>query len=487
MRFLYRSLIGLALAAITLGLLVTAAMVLRDAIAARNADRGAGRPAQERIYAARVMRLEPARLSPLLTAYGEVRARNQVDLRAAEPGRIVELIDGFGDGLRVGRNALIARIDPEPARTALELARADLRQAEAELYEAENALQLARDDLAAAEDQLRLRRQALDRVRGISGRGLNTATDLEAAELAASNATQAVVSRRQALASAEARLDQARINLDRRRLQVAEAERRLRETEIRAPFPGILAGTGPSLGALVAQNEVIAGLIDADRLEVVFRVSAAALDGLTDADGQILPLPVIAELEVSGMRLGATGRLARLDPSVGEAAAGRLLIAELDEARGLLPGDFVTVRVEEPARDDLALVPARALGPDGTVLVVADDDRLTELPVAVVRRQGDDALIRVGDLAGREIVVERTSLLGAGIRLRPLRQETGDSPKPDDRAMIELTPERRSALIAFVERDGEMNGETRDRILAALRAARVPREIVEQLESRMGG
>jgi multidrug efflux pump subunit AcrA (membrane-fusion protein) len=87
----------------------------------------------------------------------------------------------------------------------------------------------------------------------------------------------------------------------------------------------------------------------------------------------------------------------------------------------LKPGDFVEVTIEGAVLPDAALVPATAVGRQGTVLALGPDERLEEVAVEVLGRQGDEVIIAVGPLAGREIVAERSAFLGAGIRIRPIR------------------------------------------------------------------
>jgi hypothetical protein len=87
----------------------------------------------------------------------------------------------------------------------------------------------------------------------------------------------------------------------------------------------------------------------------------------------------------------------------------------------LKPGDFVEVVIEGAPLAAAALVPATALGRQGTVLVLGAEDRLEEVAVDILGRQGDEVIIAAGPLAGREIVAERSAFLGQGIRIRPIR------------------------------------------------------------------
>ena len=152
-------------------------------------------------------------------------------------------------------------------------------------------------------------------------------------------------------------------------------------------------------------------------------------------------------------------------------------------------GDFVTVTLSEPPLEGVAKVPASAVGADGQVLVLGPDERLRAVPVEVLHRQGDAVLIRAAALQGRqEIVAERTPLLGAGLKLRPLRVGTdGAALAAEPPATVVLDAPRRARLIAFVEANNRMPADTKARTLAQLQKDAVPLEVVERLESRIGG
>ena len=489
MRFLTRSLTGLFLLAITLGFLAAGFAALKSAIEIRTASSMAGRPSAERSFSARVARLEPQRIAPSLTAYGEVQSRRTLELRAPAAGEVVELAPGLADGARVTAGQLLVRTDPADAQSAVALARAGLTNAEAEVRDAAYALELAQADLKVAEEQVTLRQGAYDRQKGIGERGFGTATDIETAELALSTANQSLVARRQSLAQAQARVDQSKTALEMQKLTLAEAERRLSETELRAGFAGVLTGVTVVAGGLVAKSEKLGELVDPNDLEVSFRVSTEQYSHLADAEGRLAALPVIVELETSSGHFGATGTLSRVDATVGAGVSGRLLFATLKDPVGLKPGDFVTVTVAEAPIDGVALLPAVAVGPDGTLLLVGAENRLEAAPAEIVRRQGDAVIVRVGDLAGREVIIDHSPLLGAGILVRPVRgDEKSEAPAAGrDSTMIDLTPERRAALISFVEGSGQMGPDAKERLLAQLREDRVPAATVQRIEARMGG
>ncbi len=494
MRFLRRGLTGLFLLAITIALLALAGQTLRNSISARLAQEARQAPVRERVYAVNLVTVTPETVEPVLEAFGEVRARRTLDLRAQIGGPIVALGDGFEDGGRVEAGQLLLKVDSTNLEDALALAQTDLAQAEAEKRDAEAALAIAKDDLAAAQRQAELRAQALARQKDLAGRGVGTEAAVETAALADASAQQAVLSKRSALANAEARVAQAATGLDRKQIAVAEAQRRLAETELRAAFSGTLSDVTAAEGRIVTANEKLATLVDPSSLEVSFRLSTAQHARLLDASGQLIRADVTVKLAVSGIELSVPGKIDRESAVVVSGQTGRLIYARLDAAPGLRPGDFVTVEIREPALDGVATLPAAALGSTDTVLVLGENDRLEEVPVEVLRRQGDSVLVRAADLTGREVVAERQPMLGAGIQVRPFR----DSATPEDGAAtapapapapetIALDDARRAKLIEFVQASTRMPDDAKARLLEQLNQPEVPTSVVERLESRMGG
>ena len=192
-------------------------------------------------------------------------------------------------------------------------------------------------------------------------------------------------------------------------------------------------------------------------------------------------------LDVQGLVLNAPGTVTREAPAVGEGQTGRLVFARLQDAQGFRPGDFVRVEVEEPPLAAAIRLPATALSPQNTVLVLGEEDRLEEVSVTLLRRQDDTVLVE-GPIDRRDVVAARGPALGAGIRVRPLRPEAdaeaAAAPDPD---MVTLDPETRARLKAVVEANARIPGDVKARMLARLDEAQVPAAMVARLEARSGG
>ncbi|MEM9971594.1 MAG: efflux transporter periplasmic adaptor subunit, partial [Pseudomonadota bacterium] len=237
---------------------------------------------------------------------------------------------------------------------------------------------------------------------------------------------------------------------------------------------------------LVSNNEPLAQLVDPSALEVSFRVSTSQYARFVTDGGQLLGADVTARIDVLGLDLEATGTISRESAAVAEGQTGRLLFAQIGAAPGFRPGDFVAVAIQEPPLERVARLPATAVDANGGVLVLGDEDRLEVASVEVLRRQGDDLIVRARDLRGRELIAERTPVLGAGIKVRPIRPGAAEAASQEPE-LLALEPERRAKLVAFVEANAFMPSDVKTRSLGQLQEERVPAQMVERIESRMGG
>ena len=290
------------------------------------------------------------------------------------------------------------------------------------------------------------------------------------------------MSRREAIQKAKLKLEQSGNIVNRRKLNLSNAERLLSETELYAEFNGRLANVSVTSGGLVNNNERLASLIDPSDLEVSFRVSTSQYNYLSDNNGLLIDSPVEVALEVMGDDLVVEGRLTRESASVVEGSSGRLLFAKLSKSTGLRPGDFVSVSVKEPVLKNIFIMPASAIGRNDTILLVNAEDRLEEMTVELLRRQGENVVIRSDDLDGKEFVSKYSQLLGKGIKIKPIRAKVAGDEVFSGPEMIELDEKRRARLIAAVESNAYIPKNVKKKILTALSKKKVRADMVERLE-----
>ena len=163
MRFLRQSMIGLFLAAVSLGLVVYSVQLVRDAVQDRMTRDSPAPPARERVFAVSLVTAVEGREVPVLQSFGEIASRRTLELRAAVGGRVIALAPEFEDGGSVTRGMLLVTVDPADMQSMVDRLTADLADARAEVRDAERGLDLARQEEQAAQEQVRLRENAFAR------------------------------------------------------------------------------------------------------------------------------------------------------------------------------------------------------------------------------------------------------------------------------------------------------------------------------------
>jgi len=126
-------------------------------------------------------------------------------------------------------------------------------------------------------------------------------------------------------------------------------------------------------------------------------------------------------------RLGAdervfSARLARIGAEIDPALGGIEFYATLApeaSARGLRAGAFVEIRIPDVVYRDVYRVPARALATDGEIYTVVDE-RLVPVAVEVVRKLGDDVLVRGALDPAHPVVARVFAGIGPGLRAQIL-------------------------------------------------------------------
>ena len=485
MRFLGRGLIGLLLFSLALGLLGLAGNTIKVAVQDRMNQEPRSQKARERTFAVKVVPAEVTSINPTLNAFGEIQSRKTLDLRMAASGQIQELSTNFVEGGSVKSGELLVRLDDSDHQTAVDLAENNLIDAKNEVMEAARNLSFSKEELAAAEEQEKLRLRALTRQKDLVERGVGTAAALENAELSASGATQAVLSRKAAVDQAKNRGAQAETRLVRAELALKDAKRKLEDTKLYAEFSGLLSGVSLVKGGIVSANERLGQLIDPEVLEVSFKISTQQYTRLLNDNGELLKAPVSVALTNTEQGLNADGVIIRDSASVAKGQTGRQVYAKLTKSVGFKPGDFVAVKVEEPTLNWVVKLPSTALDASNKVLLLGEEERLEEAQVKLMRRQGNEVIVRSRDLSGKEVVAQRTPVLGVGIKVKAIR--SGEENEVAEVEMLELTEERRAKLISAIETNGYIPKTVKERIIGQLTQPKVPADVVARIESRMGG
>jgi membrane fusion protein, multidrug efflux system len=320
-----------------------------------------------------------------LGGIGTVQAFNTVTIHARVDGQVQKI--GFTEGQDVRAGDLLAQIDPDPCRTALEQVVAKKGQDEAQLANARVDLKRYADMLANE---------------GVTQQQYDTQKSLVTQLEATINADQAAIE---------------------------SAKVQLAYTTIVSPIDGRTGIRQVDVGNIVHANDAN-GLVVITQLKpisVVFILPEQALSSIQDqmkASGE--DLPVVAVSQDNTTVLGE-GKLAVIDNQIDpNSATIKLKATFANTDLRLWPGQFVNARLLVNVRKNSAVVPDAVIqrGPEGAFVFVIKEDQTVEVrPVKVAARSGaqlgqGETVIEEGLRPGERIVVDGQYKLQQGSRVK---------------------------------------------------------------------
>jgi len=196
-----------------------------------------------------------------------------------------------------------------------------------------------------------------------------------------------------------------------RKTMTAEA---LRDTEIRAPFSGMIVERAVSAGEYVQPASRVATLVDTDQLRVEITVPEADIPHVRQG--------MLVDFRTSGGGGDKLyhGKIRYVGPSVRRQSRDAIVEAVFaNQAHELRPGMFVTARITL-GEQTLPAVPAKAVRNEGTLkhVFVAAGGRLEDRLVQAAEPIGGDVPIVSGVKSGEQVVADLTPDVRDGAKVK---------------------------------------------------------------------
>jgi RND family efflux transporter MFP subunit len=415
-RRLFRGLVSLALVALTLfgAQRLQAYLVATKPVAPK-------RVAAERVRTVEIQSVRPSTERPTLSLYGQIVAGRTVDLRVLVGGEVTSVSSSMVDGGRVRKDAVLVSVDRFEYDGALVRARTELAEAEARIVETRARIELEQAARRRAAEQEAITERELKRLSTLQDKGATSDANLDASRLRMTSAMAAVEARDAQIKILEAQVSREQASLERLAWNVRKAERDIRNTQLIAPFDGIVSNVAAEEGRLVNVNDRVATLYDVDRLEVRFMLTDGQYGRLTSDGGKLEGRKVTVVWRGGTIVREVPGVIDRVSPVVASATGGFDVLARLDRSQAndiLRPGAFVNVSTPDIDFRNVVRLPQSAVHPGDVVFRVGEDRRLVPIPVRIEAYDGAHVLLSGAFPDGAEIMTTRLADAGPGVLVR---------------------------------------------------------------------
>ena len=359
-------------------------------------------------------------VQPSISAYGEVVAQRDVELRALVAGPVVAVGEHFVNGGTVRAGDLLVEIDPFEYRAAVTEAEASLAEARAQRAETEAELGAEAAGLVEERTQLELAERQLERRRDLLAKGSGAEKSVDDALVRRSERARAVAATESRAAGLRARLARQDAVIARSAVALERAERDLANTRLIAPFDGYLTGISAALGKRLGVNDRVVRLLDLARLDVLIHLSDGDYGRLVSSAAGLRGRPIEVTWRAGSRNFPFRAEIQRADGEVDAASGGVRVYARIEQEVArvpLRPGAFVEVRIPDRVYRGATRLPETALVGGDTVYAVVDG-RLEPRPVELLARVGNDVVVSGGIADGERIATTRFPEIGPGVKVQ---------------------------------------------------------------------
>lgn len=394
--------------------------------------------------AVEVIPIETTPFAPLIRSYGRVEPRTKSKVVAQVSGRIIYASEAFRDGGFFKKGAVLLRIEPADYEIDVQVAEANLIEAERRLDE-----EIARA-AQAREDWTRLGQE-----------GEPSPLVLREPQMKAAEAN---------LKSTQARLRQATLNLSR--------------TRIVAPFEGRVLSTNVDLGQVIPNNTQLGEIYASDAVEIRLPIKSNELPLLklpeeyshgADRKKDLLDVLIRSEL---AKEENWHGKIVRTASAIDNSSRQLYVVARVEDpfgkkAEGRFPlkiGQYVTAEMRGEALDNAITIPNNAIY-QGSYVYTYRDNAVFRAEINIQWQDSEVAVISHGLTVGEQLVTSPLGKIHSGTAARlisnapstPTKTNTkptknasanSDNTLPED-WMSRIPPQRLKRMKARAEAEGK--------------------------------
>ena len=324
---------------------------------------------EEKSWPVSVIEAQYDDVNPTLALFGEVITSRRSELRALVGGQVIEVGENFKEGAVVKKGELLLKIDDFEYRNSV--------------IEESAKLEVMNRDFERADELFK----------------------------------QGSIS--------EQFRDNALLEKTQQELVLSESEKDLRDTELFAPFDGVINDVQATLGKQVSTfNDKIGEIIDIKNMEVRFSISKAQYGRLLEDESAIVGRAIEMKWTVGQRDLIFDAYISRVGAEITSNTGGVNIFANIeldnDQETPLRPGAFVRLRMPDKTYKSVISIPETAVYEDEYIYIIKDQ-RLKKAVIVisgydqsnVLIQPAEEQMIQNGDL----IVTNQLREAGEGVKV----------------------------------------------------------------------
>ncbi|MNS04863.1 Macrolide export protein MacA [compost metagenome] len=352
----------------------------------------AEKPAEATTPTSIAVQVQPAdrgAIQTALTLSGDIKPALETQLASKVGGRLEYLM--VDEGTRVGAGQVIGRIDPKDYQLQVLQAQASLASAQANRASAMTSLATAQDNAN--------RLESLFKEGGVS------------AQQMISTRNQVAAARNQ-VAAADAQIAQARAT-------IALNQSQLAQTDIKAPYAGVVTKKSAEVGTMLSPMTPVATLAATSNLELKVPVGQASLGGVRVGQPASFTVPTYAGRTF-------TAKVADISPTIDPKTRTGSITLRIPNPKGeLAPGMFARVTLPTAARTDAILVSPASVVVEGeqNFVFVVEGEKAVRKPVSLGMRTTDAVEVTSGIQPGDKVVTLGQGMLQPDDRVHIVTEE----------------------------------------------------------------
>lgn len=369
-----------------------------------------------------VARITPQDFTYRLEALGTVRAIREAAIGAKVSGPVTQMPPNIELGSNVAQGTLLAEIDPTSFRIEVSRQKAVVARAQADVRTKEVDIARQQTLIRLNQDKLRLTRAEHERLINLLEKELIARQDVERGELSVRQAEEEFERAESGLLEAKSQLSAAKADLASAQAELARAEETLADTQVRAPFSGVISQKQITLGEQVGPGTVLFRLADLTSVKLLVQIPSEDID--------FLRAGTVAELAVDGQPEPFQGQVEYIGPSADDETRTFPveIVVKNQGPKRLLPGMFARAYIPVRTYPQAILIPRSSVVTKAgkPLAFVADEtQRIAHSRfLTITRTFGSRQLVNAGLQSGDLLIVAGQRLLqdGAAIRIVAKRE-----------------------------------------------------------------